>query len=234
MVSSAAADYDHALESYLKEDYIQAASRFDRFVSESSGHPKLPLAIYYSAICRLKLDQPKPAIERLQFLLSSAPDTIASPSLAMVRLAIGEAYHLLGDETSALSYFESSWLSAANAFERSAARDKIKDIRMAWVSVPRAPVQEPREPVLAARPEDPPAPAGWVVQVKSTQDQSQAESIRAQIQTGGWPVYTEATAVKGATFYRVRVGPYPAESEAGAAKRRLQSRFGFEGWVTRK
>ena len=62
----ARADYDHALESYLKEDYIQAASRFDRFVSESPGHPKIPLAIYYSAVCRIKLDQPKPAIERLQ------------------------------------------------------------------------------------------------------------------------------------------------------------------------
>lgn len=227
----ARADYDRALESYLKEDYIQAASKFDRFISRASSHPKLPLAVYYAAMCRLKLDQPKPAIDRLEYLLTAAPDSAESPSPAMVRLALGLAYRMIGDDTAALTYFESSWLSAANVFERAAAREKIKESKsIRRVGVSLTPIRE----IVRDDPDPLPARGSFAVQLVSSPDRSQAESIRSQVEADGWPVYQETADIKGETFYRIRVGPYETESEAKRAKDRLRSKFGLEGWVTRK
>ena len=232
----AAADYERALESYLKEDYVQAATRFDRLIAQSPSHPKIRQAIYYSAICRLKLDQPKPAAERLTLLLSNSPsDTPPSGlSSAVLRLALGTACQMLGDETSALSHFELSWLSAANAFERAASREKIRELRSRsdrTISPPTAERVSASDLPVSRR--FVPAP-GWAVQVVSAPDMAQAESVRAHLQRAGWPVFQETAAVNGVTYYRIRVGPYPAESDAMTARSRLRSDMGIEGWVTRK
>ena len=242
--AAAFADYDRALELYLKEDYIQAAIKFDRMIASSSSHPKISYAVYYSALCRLKLEQPKPAVERLQSLLSTytetEPDQEKAPPQAVVRLALGVAYRMLGDETTALSYFESSWLSSANTFERAAAREKIKEHRSMSTGAKEAPpsaVSVVREPDPPSRP---PAPSSkssnqaWAVQVASAADFSEIEAIYSRLRQDGWPVYRESTNIRGTAYDRIRLGPYPSESEAIAARGRLQTKLGIEGWVTRK
>ena len=235
IAAGAGADYDLALESYLKEDYIKAAQRFDRLISESSSHPKLPMAVYYSALCRLKLDQPAPALDRLRLLLSDTPAAetdMVSPSQSAVRLALGSAHQMQGDDTAALSFYESSWLNASNSFERAAAREKIKELRSpAVVAVMPAArnarlENSSRHPAVSSK-------VRWVVQVASYPDRAQADAVRSQLQNAGWPAYMETADVRGDAFFRIRVGPYASESEAGGARGRIKAGFGLDGWVTR-
>ena len=237
----AAADYDRALESYLKEDYIQAALRFDRYVRQSPGDPKVALGLYYAAICRLRLEQPKPALERLESPLAvrpeGAPDSTAdAPSAAMVRLAIGSAHAMLGNDTTALAYFESSWLSAANVFEREAAKEKIRERREPRLATPKVSPAESLRPLagVVTPPARRPSRGAFVVQVASTPDRPQADSIRDLVARDGWPAYIESASLRGQTYHRVRVGPFADESDALDAKGRLQTQYGLEAWVTRK
>lgn len=228
----ARADYDRALEAYLKEDFIQAATQFDRMISKIPDHPKIRQAVYYSALCRLKLDQPNPAIDRLQSLLESAVPVdgeVLPPS--MIRLALGMAYEMVGDDTRALTFFESAWIMAESSFERATAREKIKTRTSSALPASTMPVPPPS---VAAHVSQKISKPNWVVQVVSAPELSQAEAAMSQLERAGWPVYQEAAGVNGTTFYRVRVGPFTTESEALSAKARLQSDFGISGWVTKK
>ncbi len=121
------ADYDSALEAYLRQDYIQAATQFDRFVTDHASDSRGVSAIYYASLCRLKLDQPRPAAERLRSILGESQSPAAiSPS--MVRLALGAACRMMLDDTQAVKWIESAWLSAENTFERAAARRMLKPL----------------------------------------------------------------------------------------------------------
>lgn len=242
------ADYDQAVESYLKEEYPQAASRFDRFISESPSDEKVPLAVYYSALCRIKLEQPVPAVERLQSLLALAAPEDADPSMApspsMVRLALGIAMRMTGDDTAAMRYFESSWIMASTVYERAAARENIRefirplrDVMAPPLRAVEMPSRSSSGPGLQARAEPSMirrSGGAWVVQVVSAPDRAEADAVRARLEPDGWPVFEQTADVNGTTYYRIRVGPYVSESEAYTARARLRSRYLLEGWVTRK
>ncbi len=225
------ADYDRALESYLKEDYIQAASSFDRLLLQYPRHPRIRRARFFAALSRLKLEQPKSSLLHIQTLLAESPDTSRAgpedPSPSAVRLVAGLSYRLLGDDTAAMDAFEMAWLSAANTYERAAARDQIRDLRESPLQTVQAPPARP----LSDLPDE---SSSWVVQAVSTPDRAQAEAIRTDLSRDGWPVYEESVILKGQSHVRVRIGPYPSESEAHFAKSRLQSKFGISGWVTKK
>ena len=62
---------------------------------------------------------------------------------------------------------------------------------------------------------------GWAVQVASYPRSEEAEKRLVSLQAGGHSAYVVHALVKGQTWYRVRIGPYPSPEEAGQARNHL-------------
>lgn len=222
--------YEDALEFYLKGDHARAAESFDTFVRESPSDPRVGQAVYYAAVGFLRSNHPEEAAIRLRPLLARPLSDISTSS---IRLALGLAHRQMGDETTAMRLFESAWLSADNPYDRAAAREQIRGS----VRATPAAVLKPAGPQSPPGESDPPprSSAGqWAVQVVSTPDRSQADSIFADLERAGWPVYRESATLSGAAYIRVRVGPYASESDAARAKSAIRAKYGIEGWLTRR
>jgi len=103
---------------------------------------------------------------------------------------------------------------------------------------PADPVDEPRDPVMAesssGRPtEDAALATGWIVQVRSTPDESSAETLQAALAVAGFPAFVVSADVNGQTYYRVRVGRYAVKSDAETIEAELLTRSDIETtWVT--
>lgn len=89
---------------------------------------------------------------------------------------------------------------------------------------------ETPKPAAEAEPEEPaPKPVvdgDWLVQVGSYSKQSNAESMRKRIAAKGYRVFITSAQVGGTSYHRVRVGPYPAKSDANSAADRLRQLLG--------
>lgn len=94
------------------------------------------------------------------------------------------------------------------------------------LAAPRAPGQAP-----AAAPLPRPAlkvdeslgqAGGWFVQVGSYSSQSNARNALQKLFGMGLPTVIQSVSVGKTLWYRVRVGPYPAEGEAAAALARIR------------
>jgi cell division septation protein DedD len=84
-----------------------------------------------------------------------------------------------------------------------------------------APPPPPRRPALKVD-ETLGQPGGWFVQVGSYASQANARNALQKLFGMGLPTVIQSVAVGQTLWYRVRVGPYPAESAALAALGRIK------------
>jgi DedD protein len=66
-----------------------------------------------------------------------------------------------------------------------------------------------------------PPTQGWAVQVASFPRAEEAEERLLSLRAAGHSAYLVHALVKGQTWYRVRIGPYPSTAEAGQARTEL-------------
>lgn len=67
-----------------------------------------------------------------------------------------------------------------------------------------------------------PAVTGWVVQVGSFSEDANAAVLRDRLQDRGFAAFVAEGTADGKSVWRVRVGPFPEESEAREIARRLE------------
>ena len=92
------------------------------------------------------------------------------------------------------------------------------------------PVPRPPSPTAAAA--DPPAGGGYVIQVFSSADESQARKLLGQLTDGGYPAFLSPVEVGSQTMVRVRIGPYSQLANAETVADRIQREFKLDTWVT--
>ncbi|MEW6446401.1 MAG: SPOR domain-containing protein [Pseudomonadota bacterium] len=96
----------------------------------------------------------------------------------------------------------------------------------------RPPEVRPVEPRVAAPPvAKPPAVGQWLVQLGSFSSESNAQTLRGQVQRAGLPCLMERLDIEGRTVWRVRAGPFASQSEADAALKKLQGGLKLGGMV---
>jgi len=87
-----------------------------------------------------------------------------------------------------------------------------------------AATSEPATPGAAAAP--------FWIQVYSSTNGARANEIAARLKRSKFEVRVLETPVAGSTTFRVRVGPYPARSDADRVAQRLRRDFRLDTWVT--
>lgn len=109
--------------------------------------------------------------------------------------------------------------------------------------------EEPAEVAEAARPTPTPAPtparaapatvneprlaSGQVViQVFSSGDEDQAESVRDRLSRGGHKAFLSPVQVGGRTMYRVRIGPFNSRGDAQKVAEQVRTGYKLDTWVT--
>ena len=91
----------------------------------------------------------------------------------------------------------------------------------------------PADPEVPTPSTAPPAD-GFTVQVAALRGRDDAEAIREQLSSKGYPAYVLDPAPDApAAVYRVRVGRYQDRSEAESIRRRLEEEEQFKPWITR-
>ncbi len=58
------------------------------------------------------------------------------------------------------------------------------------------------------------ASPAYAIQVASLQDRENADSVKQKFMAKGYPAYAQSSEIKGVTWYRVRIGPYPNRAMA--------------------
>lgn len=102
------------------------------------------------------------------------------------------------------------------------------------VPPPPAPVPPP-PPRQASPPPSPPAAVaqeGFVIQVFSTRDESQARKVLKQLTDGGFRAFMSPVKVEQQDMYRVRIGPFGERADADKQAKQVKSRFRLDTWVT--
>lgn len=80
---------------------------------------------------------------------------------------------------------------------------------------------------------EPAVPKGAVViQVFSSADKAQAESIRSKLSGGGQKAYLSPIERGGRTMYRVRLGPFKSRDEAQKVADTVRKKHKLDTWVT--
>ncbi len=94
------------------------------------------------------------------------------------------------------------------------------------------PAPTPARP-RAAAPAEPRLAAGQVViQVFSTADLPQAESVQGRLSKGGHKAYLSPVQVGGRTMYRVRIGPFDSRDKAQTVAEQVRKGYKLDTWVT--
>ncbi len=78
----------------------------------------------------------------------------------------------------------------------------------------------------AAKPAQSLPSGGWIIQVGSYGQQSNADSMRKKLEAKGYRVMVTSGQVNGKTFHRVRVGPYPKKADAQSSAQNLEKLLG--------
>jgi cell division septation protein DedD len=68
-----------------------------------------------------------------------------------------------------------------------------------------------------------PAGQGFAIQVASLKDPAQAKILMNKFKEKGYPAFCQASEVNGATWHRVRIGPYPERALADKDQNRLKA-----------
>jgi cell division protein FtsN len=120
---------------------------------------------------------------------------------------------------------------------RGAAQDDEEEMAAANPAVPSTPAPGPSP--TPARPRNTPAPAEprvaagqLVIQVFSTADVDQAESVRGRLLKGGHKAYLSPVQVGGRTMYRVRIGPFDSRDQAQKVAEQVRKGYKLDTWVT--
>ena len=95
---------------------------------------------------------------------------------------------------------------------------------------------EPRAlPETRLRPSTPPVGTAGdlVIQVFSSADEDQARALVERLAGGGYPAFVSPDEINGRLMYRVRIGPYPSQSEAEAVANRVRQAYRVDTWITR-
>lgn len=80
---------------------------------------------------------------------------------------------------------------------------------------------------------DPALASGWVVQVKSTENESEARALQEELSKSGFPTFMVQADVRGAVTWRVRVGRYGSQGDAEQVAAALSRRTDIDAtWVT--
>jgi len=120
-------------------------------------------------------------------------------------------------------------------------------IRPASPPEKQPPVRVESKPDAAAAAAEPPAPekiaaappqgtapvhGGVLIQVMATKDSRAAEALRSRLAAKGYPVsITAGDGPAEAGMRKVKVGPYPARTDAEKVARRLQSEERLRTWI---
>lgn len=88
---------------------------------------------------------------------------------------------------------------------------------------PRAPSSETTSPR---------ADEGFVLQVFSGRDESQARKVLATVKRDGYQAFMSSVQQGAMTLHRVRVGPFATRAAAEKAEREIKGKHKFETWVT--
>jgi cell division septation protein DedD len=81
--------------------------------------------------------------------------------------------------------------------------------------------------------DDPSLASGWVIQVKSTDNESEARALQADLSRSGFPTFVVQADVRGSSVWRVRVGRYGAQADAEEVALALSGRTDIgDTWVT--
>ena len=71
-----------------------------------------------------------------------------------------------------------------------------------------------------------------VIQVFSSNDESQANSLVVRLRDAGYRTFVAPVDVDGRTMYRVRVGPFSNQGEAARQADRIKKTFKLDTWIT--
>lgn len=93
------------------------------------------------------------------------------------------------------------------------------------------PDPEPPAPV-DPRATEPPGAGGPVIQVFSSHDQAQAQTVLDRLLRAGLDAYLEAAEVSGVIRYRVRLGPFADRAQAEAVASQLRRDYKLDTWIT--
>ncbi|NKB90055.1 MAG: hypothetical protein GKS06_17725 [Acidobacteria bacterium] len=81
--------------------------------------------------------------------------------------------------------------------------------------------------------DDPSLASGWVIQVASPDNESEARALQAQLSRDGFPTFVVEAEVRGSAVWRVRVGRYGAQADAERVATALSGRSDVpDTWVT--
>jgi DedD protein len=102
-----------------------------------------------------------------------------------------------------------------------------------------SPSPTPASTPVKPRPQQPNVPAEprvasgqLVIQVFSTADVDQAESVRGRLVKGGHKAYLSPVQVGGRTMYRVRIGPFESRDQAQKVAEQVRKGYKLDTWVT--
>lgn len=115
---------------------------------------------------------------------------------------------------------------------RNAAQGDEEEIAAA---TPAAPAPSPSPTPAKPRPavsEPRVANGQLVIQVFSTADVDQAESVRGRLVKGGHKAYLSPVQVGGRTMYRVRIGPFDTRDQAQKVAEQVRKGYKLDTWVT--
>lgn len=94
--------------------------------------------------------------------------------------------------------------------------------------------EAPSAPTPTAKTETPLKPMAigqWFIQLGSFSAETNAQTLRSQVQRAGVPCQIEPLSIEGRKVWRVRAGPFKTQAEAEAALKRLQGGLKLGGMV---
>lgn len=73
--------------------------------------------------------------------------------------------------------------------------------------------------------------SGWIVQVASFSEQSNADALQEQLEKKGYTAFVATAEVNGRTWYRVRVGPEEERNNADKLQKKIARTENLNGTV---
>jgi cell division septation protein DedD len=163
---------------------------------------------------RKKNDEPAPA----QTAPAPAPTQVAPPAPAPARA-----------EPAA----DPDGLTKAERRKQRRERQKAAEAAAAAATTAPTTVPAPAKSSAAKTAAEPAVPKGsYVIQVFSSADKVQADSIRAKLAGGGQKAYLSPIDRGGRTMYRVRIGPFKSRGDAQTVADKVRKGYKLDTWVT--
>ena len=79
---------------------------------------------------------------------------------------------------------------------------------------------------MPAQPHD-----GFTIQIGSTPSETYAQEMAKSFLGRGFQAYVASVTIEGKTYYRVRIGFYPAAADAQSTLQELKDKYSVDGWI---